>query len=119
MNGILFSIGHNVSGLVAVRIINPQNIIKMDKAKQILEEALSYKNCDGLIEENSRLEDAVLYAINEALQQAHVMRSLPSDDDIAKWVKEHGYYGHCTQEYHEGLEEGAKWVKRLSEGNGA
>jgi hypothetical protein len=35
------------------------------KAKEIL--ALSYKNCEGLIEEGSRLEDAVLYAINEAL----------------------------------------------------
>lgn len=41
----------------------------MDKAKRILEEALSYKNCDGLIEENSRLEDTVLYAINKALRQ--------------------------------------------------
>ena len=29
----------------------------MDKAKQILEEALSYKNCDGLIEENRDLLD--------------------------------------------------------------
>ena len=41
----------------------------MNKAKSILEQALHYKNCDGLIEENSRLEDAVLYAINEALQR--------------------------------------------------
>lgn len=43
-----------------------------------------------------------------------------SDEDIAKWVKEHGYYGHCTQEYHEGLEEGAKdmrdkFIKHLNE----
>lgn len=51
----------------------------MDKAKQILEESLSYKNCDGLIEENSRLEDAVLYAINQALLQAHVIKSLLAD----------------------------------------
>lgn len=40
----------------------------MDRAKEILEEALSYKNCYGLIEEGSRLEDAVLYAINLALK---------------------------------------------------
>lgn len=44
----------------------------MDKAKRILEEALNYKNCDGLIGENSRLEDAVLYAINQALRQPPV-----------------------------------------------
>lgn len=41
----------------------------MNKAKQILEEALSYKNCGGLIEEDSRLEDIILYAINQALRQ--------------------------------------------------
>lgn len=44
----------------------------MNKAKEILEQALSYKNCDGLIEENSRIEDVVLYAINEALRQPPV-----------------------------------------------
>ena len=35
----------------------------------------------------------------------------PTDEEIEKWVKEHGYYGHCTSEYHEGLEEGAKWMR--------
>jgi hypothetical protein len=53
----------------------------MDKAKRILEEALSYKNCDGLIEENSRLEDAVLYAINEALRQPLVSGELNCEHD--------------------------------------
>lgn len=51
----------------------------MDKAKEILEQALSYKNCEGLIEENSRLEDAVLYAINEALRQPLVIKSVCGD----------------------------------------
>lgn len=34
-----------------------------------------------------------------------------TDEDINEWVKSRGYYGHCTQEYHEGLEEGAKWIR--------
>ena len=35
---------------------------------------------------------------------------LPTDEEIEKYVKSTGYYGHCTPEYHEGIEEGAKWV---------
>jgi len=53
----------------------------MDKAKNILENALSYKNCEGLIEEDSRLEDAVLHAINEALNQESW-----SDDKVIDFV---------------------------------
>lgn len=34
-----------------------------------------------------------------------------TDEEIKKWVKEHGYYGHCTSEWHEGLEEGAKAMR--------
>ena len=37
---------------------------------------------------------------------------VPTDDEIDQWVADHGYYGHCTPEYHEGLEEGAKWMKK-------
>ena len=53
----------------------------MNKAKQILEEALSYKNCGGLIEENSRLEDIILYAINQALHQPDVIKPVCPDCD--------------------------------------
>lgn len=56
--------------------------------------------------------DAVLQLVNE-IEQSHkhsVMQGLPTDNEIERWVKEHGYYGHCTQEYHEGLDEGARWV---------
>lgn len=35
---------------------------------------------------------------------------LPSEIEITEWVKGHAYYGHCTQEYHEGLEEGARYL---------
>lgn len=72
-----------------------KNIIKMDKAKRILEEALSYKNCDGLIEENSRLEDAVLYAINKALRQPLVMGSCLV---CGKEIQGAGYCsGYCSE----------------------
>jgi hypothetical protein len=67
----------------------------MDKAKQILEEALSYKNCDGLIDEGSRLEDAVLYALNEALRQPLVSKSLPADK-IYDIIKEQNF-GKCIR----------------------
>lgn len=36
---------------------------------------------------------------------------LPSDEEIDVYVKSTGYYGHCTPEYHEGIEEGAKWMR--------
>lgn len=38
-------------------------------------------------------------------------RQLPTDEEIEKWVNEHGYYGSCTSEYHEGLDRGAKWMR--------
>lgn len=75
-----------VSGLAKCGLLT-KNIIKMDKAKRILEEALSYKNCDGLIEENSRLEDAVLYAINKALLQPPVSGSLQFREPLCLTVK--------------------------------
>ena len=34
-----------------------------------------------------------------------------SDEEIEKWVASTPYYGHCTPEYKEGLEEGAKWYR--------
>lgn len=55
------------------------------------------------------------YAQN--LNKHLVMQGLPTENEIERWVKEHGYYGHCTQEYHEGLEEGARWViSKMSSG---
>ena len=34
-----------------------------------------------------------------------------SDEEIEKWVASTPYYGHCTPEYKEGLDEGAKWYR--------
>jgi len=43
---------------------------------------------------------------------------LPSDEEIKEYVKSTGYYGHCTHEYHEGIEEDAKYViNKIQGGN--
>lgn len=41
---------------------------------------------------------------------------LPTDEEIKEYVKSTGYYGHCTHEYHEGIQEGAKWLKNKIQG---
>ena len=35
---------------------------------------------------------------------------LPSEEEIDKYVDSTPYYGHCTFEFKEGIEDGAKWV---------
>ena len=34
----------------------------------------------------------------------------PSDEEIQTYVNSTPYYGHCTMEYCEGIEDGIKWV---------
>lgn len=36
---------------------------------------------------------------------------LPTDEEIDAYVKSTGYYGHCTDEFREGIELGAKWMR--------
>jgi hypothetical protein len=43
---------------------------------------------------------------------------LPTDEEIDAYVKSTGYYGHCTDEFHEGIELGAKWMRdKIKGGN--
>lgn len=35
---------------------------------------------------------------------------LPSDEEINAYVESTPYYGSCTEEYKEGIDDGAKWV---------
>ncbi len=35
----------------------------------------------------------------------------PTDEDIDIYVKSTGYYGYCTDEFREGIELGAKWMR--------
>lgn len=47
-------------------------------------------------------------------KEEHQMMDLQSeisDEEIEKWVASTPYYGHCTPEYKEGLEDGIKWYK--------
>ena len=43
---------------------------------------------------------------------------LPSDEEIKEYINSTPYYGHCTQEYCEGIEDGIKWViNKIQGGN--
>ena len=37
---------------------------------------------------------------------------LPSKKEIKKHIDSLPYYGHCTDEYKEGFEDGIKWLKK-------
>lgn len=58
---------------------------------------------DGVLPDTDDLIPLYTHPAQESLK--------PTDLQIEEWVKEHGYYGSCTSEYHEGLEEGAKWMR--------
>jgi hypothetical protein len=58
------------------------------------------------------------------IQQAKQMEKeqnlieLPTDEEIDAYVKSTGYYGHCTYEFREGIELGAKWMRdKIKGGN--
>jgi len=37
---------------------------------------------------------------------------LPSDEEVNEYIKTLPYYGLCTHEHHEGIEEGINWLKQ-------
>lgn len=74
---------------------------------EVIEAVLDYSDSQGQISKHE-LEVNIGNKLEEYAQQS---KPSVSDEEIEKWVKEHGYYGSCTSEYHEGLEEGAKWVR--------
>ena len=45
----------------------------------------------------------------DVIDMAHSVE-LPSDEEIERYVESTPYYGHCTNEFKEGIEDGAKWV---------
>lgn len=54
----------------------------------------------------------------EDILQTETPIELPSDEEIEEYVKSTEYYGHCTQKYYEGIEEGAKYViNKIQGGN--
>lgn len=63
-------------------------------------------------------DESVIDSIIEKHIKALGVVELPSDEEIDEYVKSTGYYGHCTHEYHEGIQEGAKYViNKIQGGN--
>ena len=62
---------------------------------------------------NERLkEDSTIGTIQlmeEYLEQSKC--ELPSDEDIQVYINKQPYYGHCTSEFVEGIEQGARWMR--------
>ena len=42
---------------------------------------------------------------------------LPSDEEIKEYINSTHYYGHCTGEYCEGIEDGIKWMRDKIQGD--
>jgi hypothetical protein len=59
------------------------------------------------------------YHIEQAKEmEKQQMIELPSDKEIKEYINSTPYYGHCTSEYCEGIEDGIKWViNKIQGGN--
>ena len=70
----------------------------------------NYPELEGL---HALLDDMVHNKIKKLTEEEWqaAERGEISDEEIEKWVASTPYYGHCTPEYREGLEEGAKWYR--------
>ena len=99
--------------LITKPLVNQKEPIMSDKMKLYTEEQIK------AIEQWARSWD--LYEFDKEINPQPLMFKefistltpieLPSDEEILTYVKSTGYYGHCTHEYHEGIEEGAKWMR--------
>jgi hypothetical protein len=49
---------------------------------------------------------------NEYLLSEETPIELPSDEEIKKYIESTPYYGTCTYEFKEGIEDGIKWMKK-------
>ena len=64
---------------------------------------------DGIIFQLPFDDKIKLWKLIEKLVEEN--RTEISDEEIEKWVASTPYYGHCTFEYKEGLDDGAKWYR--------
>ena len=73
-------------------------------------------------------EKQVVYAISIAfdiephIKVKDILRELtpielPSDEEIKEYINSTPYYGHCTGEYCEGIEDGIKWMRDKIQGD--
>ena len=64
--------------------------------------------------EGVRSKDGIIDTLNSIKPPIE----LPSDEDIKGYIKSIPYYGHCTSEYCEGIEDGIKWtLDKIQGGN--
>lgn len=76
--------------------------------KQGLKDAIE-KTISEWENDNSRYKQPLQSWIRKTLDTLPEPK-VPSEEEIKEWIKGHGYYGTCTTEYYEGLEEGANFV---------
>lgn len=76
-----------------------------DKDRLEIIELLTSENTGDLVQ---CMHDYGVQKYNEAIND--VSGSLPSESEIQKYIDDQPYYGTCTTEYKEGIEQGIKWV---------
>ena len=99
-----------------INFITEDHMYKAKSLKQWLE---AFEQAKAMHKEE--IEDAELRG-KEIIIIKHTEHStpieLPSDEEIKEYINSTPYYGHCTQEYCEGIEDGIKWViNKIQGGN--
>jgi|9_EtaG_2_1085328.scaffolds.fasta_scaffold54326_3 hypothetical protein len=73
------------------------------------------KDCTYADEMTEGAKEHLRKKIDEAIEELIRMSKqikLPSEKEIKKHIDSLPYYGHCTDEYKEGFEDGIKWIKQ-------
>ena len=76
----------------------------MSNNKQTAVEWLVDELLDGKLLMPSLIEQA------KEMEKQQRQIELPSDEEIKQYINSTPYYGHCTSEYCEGIEDGIKWI---------
>ena len=79
-------------------------------ANEMVEDTFKVWECCGMEECECGLTPDELI-IKDMYNQITSFQTEISDEEIEKWVASTPYYGHCTTEYKEGLEDGIKWYR--------
>jgi len=69
----------------------------------------------GKVKDLKGEKDLQLFQLKASQEREKALREgrFPSDESIKKFIDSTPYYGTCTHEYVEGLEDGIKWIKQL------
>ena len=88
---------------------NPKNKT-MSNNKQTAVEWLVDELLDGKLLMPSLIEQA------KEIEKEQRKIEFPSDKEIKEYTNSIRYYGHCTSEYREGIEDGVKWMRDKIQG---